>query len=83
VAVQERLQAVLDYACGPDGADCKGIQLDAMCFEPNTMVFEKRLGKASFPRFKIFFLPPLQLLISRPRGPRIEDQATSTLKTQR
>jgi hypothetical protein len=57
VAVQERLQAVLDYACGPDGADCKGIQPDATCFKPNTMVFEKRLGKASFPRFKIFFFP--------------------------
>jgi exo-beta-1,3-glucanase (GH17 family) len=38
MAGQERLQAALDYACGPGGADCKGIQPGAACFEPDTMV---------------------------------------------
>ncbi|KAL5213545.1 hypothetical protein ABZP36_024392 [Zizania latifolia] len=35
---QERLQAALDFACGPGEANCKPIQPGAACFEPNTMV---------------------------------------------
>jgi hypothetical protein len=45
--------------------------------------FREEIGESFVSSFQDFFLPPLQLLVSRPHGPRIEDQATSTLKTQR
>ncbi|KAE8125487.1 hypothetical protein FH972_020289 [Carpinus fangiana] len=35
---QEKLQAALDYACGEGGADCRPIQPDATCYNPDTLV---------------------------------------------
>ncbi|XP_047979846.1 glucan endo-1,3-beta-glucosidase 12 [Salvia hispanica] len=34
---EEKLQAALDYACGEGGADCRPIQREAACFNPNTV----------------------------------------------
>ncbi|KAG6407510.1 hypothetical protein SASPL_130501 [Salvia splendens] len=34
---EEKLQAALDYACGQGGADCRPIQPEAACFNPNTV----------------------------------------------
>ncbi|KAG6405314.1 hypothetical protein SASPL_132901 [Salvia splendens] len=34
---EEKLQAALDYACGQGGADCRPIQTEATCFNPNTV----------------------------------------------
>jgi exo-beta-1,3-glucanase (GH17 family) len=35
---EEKLQAGLDYACGEGGADCRPIQQDATCYNPDTLV---------------------------------------------
>ncbi|XP_062168898.1 glucan endo-1,3-beta-glucosidase 12-like [Alnus glutinosa] len=35
---EEKLQAALDYACGEGGADCRPIQTDATCYNPDTIV---------------------------------------------
>jgi hypothetical protein len=35
---EEKLQAALDYACGEGGADCRPIQPDATCYNPDTIV---------------------------------------------
>lgn len=35
---QEKLQAALNYACGEGGADCRPIQPDATCYNPDTLV---------------------------------------------
>ncbi|KAB1215150.1 Glucan endo-1,3-beta-glucosidase 13 [Morella rubra] len=35
---EEKLQTALDYACGQGGADCRPIQPDATCYNPNTLV---------------------------------------------
>nr|GMC49838.1 glucan endo-1,3-beta-glucosidase 13-like [Ipomoea batatas] len=34
----EKLQLALDYACGQGGADCRPIQPESTCYNPNTLV---------------------------------------------